>query len=43
MIGFPQVYDAIMMMIDCAALVTRFRAARPGNFGNAAEAHRASD
>jgi hypothetical protein len=32
-----------MMMSDCAALVTRFRAAWPGNFGNAAEARRASD
>ncbi|WP_448034227.1 hypothetical protein [Bradyrhizobium liaoningense] len=27
MIGVPLGYDAIMMMIDCAALVTRFRAA----------------
>ncbi|WP_271585839.1 hypothetical protein [Bradyrhizobium sp. CCBAU 53415] len=43
MIGVPFGYDAIMMMIDCAALVTRFRAARPGNFGNTAEAHRVSD
>jgi hypothetical protein len=25
-----------MMMSDCAALVTRLRAAWPGNFGNAA-------
>ncbi|MBH5388910.1 hypothetical protein [Bradyrhizobium diversitatis] len=26
-----------MMMSDCAALVTHFRAVRPGSFGNAAE------
>ncbi|MBR0957256.1 hypothetical protein [Bradyrhizobium japonicum] len=36
MIGVPLGNDAIMMMIDCAALVTRFHAAQPGNFGNAA-------
>ncbi|MGY3038148.1 hypothetical protein ACVIIV_007318 [Bradyrhizobium sp. USDA 4354] len=43
MTGVPLSCDAIMMMIDCAALVTRFHAAQPGNFGNAAEARRASD